>query len=281
MTRPLATRRPLTLMSSQQLPSDENQMDAIFELRGRKIGYRCTRWGGELHAIERGYFPCSSTGYRSLSGAKETPSIALLEALAENQDQENASLLKRCRQALRNTGAHGCDFILSRSAAEAAFANGFFASPDVRPELWRVAYQLCHHIVATPEIHPAHPNQGLNRTAWTPEHCEAALQEVIAHRDWLADLLNGTFALPKWSDHRLPFGATSYFRLPTAGPEGTIGTPALEMSLGLDIPVADTADADEPADDDDGEDAEAEVEPANNSGERGTTHPQDDQLSLF
>lgn len=286
MTRPLAIRRPLTPMDTQSLSTDENKMDAIFELRGRKIGYRCTRWGGELHAVERGWFPCSSTGYRSLSGAKDTPSIALLEALAMNQDCENASLLKRCRQATRNTNVHGRDFILARSAAEAALGNGFFAAPDLRAQLWPVAYQLFNHIIAAPEIHPAHPTQGLNRTVWTPDHCETAIRHVIAHRDWLAGLLNGTFALPGWTDQRVPHEATAYFRRPPAGPEPVIGVPALEMSLGLDIPAADKAEHDDEAtDDDDGEDAEhepeADAEPTNTDGKHVTTHRQDDQLSLF
>lgn len=285
MTRPLAIRRLRTPMDTQPFTSDGKQMDTIFELRGRKIGYRCTRWGGELHAVERGWFPCSSTGYRSLSGAKETPSTALLEALAVDQDCENASLLKRCRQALRNTNVHGRDFILARSAADAALGNGFFAASDIRTQLWPVAYQLYNHIIATPEIHPAHPGQSLNRNVWTPDYCETALRQVIAHRNWLADLLNGIFAPPGWTDQRVPHEATAYFRLPTTGPEGIIGAPALEMSLGLDLSAAAMADSDAPDDDDGGEDADLEVEgaiePANKSGEPATGTAQDDQLSLF
>lgn len=110
----------------------------------------------------------------------------------------------------------------------------------MRAELWRWAYRIYSAIIETPQAHPGHESQHLNRNAWTPVHCEAAFQRVIAAHAWLRDLLDGNFVRPALS--RIQYsGAYSYFELPAAAVEQRVGAPELDMSLGLDIPAASAA----------------------------------------
>lgn len=241
--------------------TSERPFDAILECRGRPIGFRRTKWGGEIRAVERGHFPCSSTGYRSMGCYGEgenagAPTAEALEELAVNQDRENASLLKRCHKALRHPGRpNGVgDFITTTGAADMALGNGFFATPAMRAELWRWAYRIYSAIIDTPQAHPGHPSQLLNRGAWTPEHCDAAFQRVLETRDWLRNLLDGNFTEQPHRSRVHYSGAFSYLELPAVAPEVRVGAPALDMSLGLDLPAASAA----ALDDEDSEQAEGE-----------------------
>lgn len=247
-------------MSADQ--SSERPFDAILECRGRPIGFRRTKWGGEIRAIERGYFPCSSTGYRSMGCYGEgenasAPTAEALEELAVNQERENASLLKRCHKALRHPGRpNGVgDFITATGAADMALGNGFYATPAMRAELWRFAYRIYSAIIDTPQAHPGHESQLLNRGAWTPEHCDTAFQRVVEARDWLRNLLDGNFTEQPHKSRVHYSGAFSYFELPAVAPEARVGAPALDMSLGLELT---SADAGEPELED--EDADDELE---------------------
>lgn len=239
--------------------SSERSLDAILECRGRRIGFRHTRFGGEIHAVDRGYFPCSSTGYRSLGryafgDNAPLPGVADLEALAVEQDKVNVSLLKRCHRALRAPGRpNGVDnFIYASGAADCALAHGFFADPALRADLWRSAFRIYTAIIDTPEAHPGHSSQCLNRNAWTPDYCVSRLQLIVDTRTWLRDLLDGTFVLPDWPRQYLPLGAASYFDLPAAA-EARVGAPSLDMSLGLEITASSAA-----CDSDDNEDSECD-----------------------
>ena len=65
----------------------------VFTVRGRPVGFNATRWGGELVAVERGYFPVSPTGYRSCTGfvgREDIPADVLtefMESVAKEQDR--------------------------------------------------------------------------------------------------------------------------------------------------------------------------------------------------
>lgn len=280
--------------------SNEN-IDTIIEIRGRKIGYRRTQFGGELHAVERGYFPCSSTGYRSLCGfgiGKDAllPSAEWLEELAVAQDRENQATLKYAFKAIRQPGRPNgvANFIVATGAADKAFSNGFFATPQVRAELWRAAFRVYTAIIDTPEAHPGHPSQQLRRDVWTAEACESSFQHVVAQRQWLRDLLDGTFILPDWELRDLPWGASTYFDLPASGPEAQIGAPALDMSLSLDIPSSTPAvEADLPDDESEDEMSDDDAELDSDDDESDESVPvtvttrlvevitSDAQMSLF
>ena len=63
------------------------------------------RWGGALVAVERGDFPISPTGFRSLSGAgiaRVTPDF--LESLAQAHERERQAVLRRLREVQEPVG---------------------------------------------------------------------------------------------------------------------------------------------------------------------------------
>lgn len=75
----------------------------VFAVRGRPVGFRPSRWGGALVAVERGYFPISATGFRSLAGEfGQTEEVdpgeiphSFLELLVTAQDKARRALLAR------------------------------------------------------------------------------------------------------------------------------------------------------------------------------------------
>ena len=67
----------------------ESSITRLFTVRDRPVGFVEGRWGASLVAVERGYFPVSPTGYRSLSGlGGATVTVEHLESLAVDRDRE-------------------------------------------------------------------------------------------------------------------------------------------------------------------------------------------------
>src|SRR5688572_14569904 len=115
----------------------------VFSVRGRPVGFRPSRFGGELVATERGLFPVSPTGYRSLTGLfdggparHEMVSPEFLEALAAERDREHQHLLNQLREGVKPVGQPVANYVHVSIAFEKAVQNGFFATDRERTALW-------------------------------------------------------------------------------------------------------------------------------------------------
>jgi hypothetical protein len=209
----------------------------ILTVRDRPVAFRPTRWGGELLAVERGFFPVSSTGYRSLAGVygfRENVRAAdlsplFLESLAEKEELERRCLLKRLARGPQPGRSRLGDFINVRMDAEQAINAGFFAPDQERPELWGGAYRLLCRIDSNPRFQPE-PNDA----AWTPDYCAKALEEQRELKQWIERLAKGDFSPPHPAQRYCPH---SYFDLPPK-PHGEkpFTLPAVTRELALDTP---------------------------------------------
>ena len=197
-------------------------------VRGRPVGYRRSRFGGELIALERGYFPVSSTGYRSLARGirledAPAPDPEFLETLATNNDAQTARVLQQTRKLLRLPHPDG----LAGYAVLASIDQGLFARDADRILLWHAAYALADRILRTPALQPT-ANTG---PAWTPEHCARLMGAVQEACTWLKDGLAGRInPLTSYMEHYT--SSSSYFALPERS-EPIIGLPELTTELAL------------------------------------------------
>lgn len=225
----------------------------IFTVRGRPVEFRPSSFFGGLYAVERGPFPISPTGFRSLAGHMhqfgpgnpEDISPAFLESLAEAQDKENKALLARLRRAPRDR-----DFISVSMTAEMALDHGFFAPPEVRVALWQGAYRLLCQIDMDPQCQPK-----AYSAAWSPEHCATALDEERALLAFVRQLATGDFPAEATIKQ---FGARAYLALPPK-PEGEAGfaLPAIASEFAFDLSGPEASDDDsEDEDEEDTEEAE-------------------------
>lgn len=219
----------------------------VFSVRGRPVGFVPGRFGAALVAVARGYFPVSSTGYRSLAGhcgaagGLEADAISpeFLEALAVAQDRNRAALLARLRRTPMPTADRLGNFIGLSIDAEAALAEGFFAPDAERGALWRRAFQLLHLIDSDPRFQPAPSSP-----AWTVTGCAQALAARRAALGFVRQLARGELPPPPDGTH---FAQRAYLELPPK-PEGepTFDLPAITAELPLDLPPGAVADDDEP-----------------------------------
>jgi hypothetical protein len=233
-----------------------NDATHIFSVRGRPVGFVPGRFGGALVAIERGYFPISATGYRSLAGhfgvtgeADPTAvSAEFLEALAVAQDRTRAVLLARLRRAPLPTGDRLGNFTGVCLDAEAALTEGFFAPDAERFTLWSGAFRLFHLIDADAHFQPVPSGP-----AWSAAGCAHALAVRRALLEFVRRLAAGE--LPAMPDGT--HGAVrAYFELPPKSHgEPAFALPALSAELPLDLPPREEAE-------DETEPEEVEAEPA-------------------
>jgi hypothetical protein len=267
--------------------SEDFAPDIILTIRGRPVGYRNSDFGGELLAVERGYFPVSPTGYRSLArcfergGQFPPPSDSYLEDLAAAFDGERAEALRRARKALRALTADTVtNYINASGAAEFALERGFYAPDAERGPLWQSAYLLCDRIVTTPQLQPT-PNG-----RWSDDQCEHSMRHTRAMHAWLVELLGGRVVAPALPAQGFAFN--SYFFLPDrSSPEPTFGLPAIAMDLGFSSLSLNNHDL-EPEDDTDDEDGPEtdRADSATAAGDQGAQGAQaapapETQLALF
>ncbi|OAM91776.1 hypothetical protein OH491_24860 [Termitidicoccus mucosus] len=218
----------------------------VFTVRGRPVEFRPSQFGGGLFAVERGAFPASPTGYRSLAGHfpqfgpgnPEDLSVDFLESLAEAYDKDRGALRTRLHRIAR-----GGDFISISMAAVEALDHGFFAPPEEHIALWQEAYRLFCLIDTLPRFQPQPYS-----AAWTPEYCAKALAEQRALLRFVRQLATGSFPP---APHKL-FGAKAYLSLPPK-PEGEPGfiLPGIASEFAFDLST--------PTDSDDGETDDAEA----------------------
>ena len=210
----------------------------VFSVRGRPVGFVPGHLGGALVAVERGYFPVSSTGYRSLAGhfgisGEADPaaiSAEFLESLAVAQDHSQRTLLARLRRAPLPTPDHLGNFIAACIDAEAALAQGFCATNEDRFALWRGAFRLLNLIDTDPRFQPTPA-----APAWPATGCAQALAVRRALLGFVRQLAAGELPAPPDGTH---FAVHAYLELPPKnGGEPTFTLPALTAELPLDLPL--------------------------------------------
>lgn len=210
---------------------EDEKITQVFTVRDRPVGYRAGRWGGALVAVERGDFPISPTGYRSLSGmAAEAVTPDLLEKLAQAHERERQDVLRRMQEAHTPVGEPISNYIHASSAYEQGVLHGFFASDRDRATLWSGAHQLLCRVDDDARFQPV-PEQSF--AAWKAAHCAAALARARELKALVMRLSAGDFpaALPV----RL-IGAQGYLNLPPkpgGEPKVDIGGYTAEMALEL------------------------------------------------
>ncbi len=226
-------------MNERIQPRRAEPVACVFTVRERPVGFRPSRWGGELVAIERGYFPVSPTGYLSLAshfgfrGKVPTSAIAseFLEKLADEQDLERRSLAKRLARGPQPGRNRLGNFLNASMDAEKALHDGFFAPDHERPALWGGAYRLACLIDGEPRLQPE-PSDG----AWDAAHCTRALEKTRAMRAFIERLAKGEFP-DTYPVPRLIFSTHNYFELPPK-PDGekSFALPAVTRELALEAP---------------------------------------------
>lgn len=210
----------------------------ILTVRGRPVGFNASRWGGELVAVERGYFPVSPTGYWSCSGfvgKTDVTEQALQDFMEQNEqerDRDRESLLKDLREAVKPVGEPIRNYIHASQSYERAFQDGFFATDAQRASLWAGAYQLLCLVDSDARFQPtADPKY----VAWNKEHCDKALAYARDLRGLLIRYAKGDFS--EAPPIRV-LGAQGYFRLPPKpGGEPIIELGGYVAEMALNLPV--------------------------------------------
>lgn len=220
----------------------------VVTVRDRPVGFRSSRFGGELLAIERGYFPVSGTGYRSLSGAfgfdKHVGPSAIpadyLEGLASSQDETRHAALRRVSRAPKPEGHELANFLSASLDAENALNEGFFAPEPERRALWSGAYGMLCLIDTDARFQPK-PNDGV----WTPETCAKALTTQRELLRWIGELACGEFGKPRLG--RL-YSAQAYLELPPKpASELDFALPRITAEFALPLPDSVPAQPRQPA----------------------------------
>ncbi|MEN9402067.1 MAG: hypothetical protein RL091_770, partial [Verrucomicrobiota bacterium] len=212
----------------------EERVKEVLTVRERPVGWVEGKWGSSLVAVERGSFPVSQTGYRSLSGLRGKPTPEFLEALAKERDQERKEILARSREPVRPEAESLRNFIHVNSTAEKAFHDGFFATDAERAKLWSAAFKLFSLIDTDARYQPTQDIR------WSQDSCTRALARTRETLQFLKVCASGDF--PKKIPFKTPWlqiVPTSYFQLPPKpGGEPVVALPAVTASLSMDLTTA-------------------------------------------
>jgi|CXWL01.1.fsa_nt_gi hypothetical protein len=206
----------------------------VMSVRNRPVGLVAGRWGTSLVAVERGYFPVSQTGYRSLSGmAEQAVTAEHLESLANDRDRERQGLLRSVRSTVRPESDRITNYIHVSMIAEKTLHDGFFAPDAERAELWPAAHRLFCLIDTDARFQPAPTH-----VRWTEENCANALARTREARRFLERCAKGDFPTGVPMEY---FAARAYLALPPKpGGEPIITLAGVTTELALDV-VATTA----------------------------------------
>lgn len=225
--------------------SDTESAVHIFTVRGRPVGFQSSRFGGSLHAMERGYFPISPTGYRSLAGhfgtgpaAPESIPAEFLETLAVAEDRNRRTLLAQLARSPRVESDRLGNFIGTSGRASNAVQSALFAPANERVALWSGAFRLLSLIDRDGRFQPAP-----NGAAWTGAECEKALAR---QRDLLAYVRRIAAGDHTERPPGFYIGASAYFDLPACpAVELPFVLPCITDEFALDLPASETTDDDE------------------------------------
>lgn len=192
--------------------AEEEILEQVVSIRNRPIGVSRSRFGVSLVAVERGYFPISSTGYRSLSGYDRGGAgpvafePGLLDSLAEAEDRERKALLTNLHRAAEPQRDSLSTFIHVSLYVDKAINDGFFAPDHDRAPLWQGAHRLLNLVHNDPRFQPAP-----NGTAWKEEHCRKALTKMEELHGFLKRFAQADYS----GEPPMPlFGAKAYMQLP-------------------------------------------------------------------
>jgi hypothetical protein len=190
----------------------------LFTVCGRPVMFRKTgMFFGALHAIERGYFPVSHTGYYSLAQFTfcardqhiEFPDLLsenFLASIAAGQQRQTNEVLREVTQCSRQNAANRYTFIHCAHFAALAFDHGLFATDTLRRQLWQAAHETYSNLFDSIFVQQAandrqNPLRGIETDRQT--------------FDALCRCMNGDFSPDKTSSAFLPaIHMTSYCELP-------------------------------------------------------------------
>ncbi|MDB6095574.1 MAG: hypothetical protein JWM32_3136 [Verrucomicrobia bacterium] len=207
------------------------------------MGFRPGKlFGAALVAMERGHFPVSHTGYRSVCGIigsgpgkPEDVSQEFLDTRALEEERTVRAILKACGKAGKPEGNPIHNYIRISSDYQQAMRCGFFATDENRRTLWAAAFQLLAIVESDARFQPV-PVKGY--LARTKEICRDARDDAKSMKEALVGMAAGTF--PKKVPCGGLVGLESYFELPPkpAGePVIDLGGFVPEMKLKLPVTV--------------------------------------------
>jgi hypothetical protein len=233
------------------------------------VGFVPSHFGGELVAVERGYFPISSTGYRSIAGrfkpadSQQVTGIApeFLNALAAAEDRARKARLLRLARRPQAGADRLANFLNVSMDANSAVDAGFFAPPADRVALWCGACRFLSLIDSDVRFQPAP-----TAPAWAPEDCAASLATERELLRFVHQLASGNFPAEPMHGH---LSGYAYFELPPRlGGEVAFALPAFAPTPSRGMPASIASQ-----DDDENDTVSATPIP--------TSSDDDPQLSLF
>jgi hypothetical protein len=186
-----------------------NRPDHILTFRGVSIRIAFGHYGPEIHATTRGYFPFSSTGFRSFSGvaAETATEQAFLEEQAALEDARREEHLRAVPKLLARPREDPLsNFLALTSAISDLLRDGFWATAPNRARAWRAA----HWAFEALEDRRFQPTP---RTPWTPEFCAKHLAEWRAARATVAAAMDAAPEILR-SAPVLQLSLVGYFDLP-------------------------------------------------------------------
>ena len=215
--------------------------DFVFEVRGIPVRFRCEDGrSGWLSAVQRGYFPCSETGYRSLASLAgqgiidRNHVVAVAEEIAVEQDATTTSQLREAESLLRDlpralSSSEPFDGVgWPVSCALTAVGRAVFRTADVRERFLRIALKVFTDLDLTFSARSIdYSDCGVWNEATVAESMSAARTGIEIIRALLAGDNDRTAAL----NATLPRGRSIYFgsflSLPDA-PEPIVEVPVGE-----------------------------------------------------
>jgi hypothetical protein len=124
-----------------------NEKTNLFTCRGRPVLFKHEdgSFSESLHATERGYFPISLSGYRSLAGCffrysgveerklEDIVNAESLELLAVEEDKERKDALVRAKRALKYNGKCGVSRYINIHGSAPCLLSWFFCTRQRPP----------------------------------------------------------------------------------------------------------------------------------------------------
>lgn len=180
-------------------------------------------FGFSVHAVERGYFPVSSTGYRSFLGQHELIEEQFPELSRKYAAERKASVVaaEKLLAAKHNSLAVGnhqqlSRFLEARYAAERVFEQHIFGPSGERERAWIVGFQLLHRVVSDPMLAPMKTAEPGERLGWTQESCDESLAQCALHLFMLERVFAGDWDIRE--EGHFPYNFKKFSALQGAAP---------------------------------------------------------------
>jgi len=242
------------------------KISKLFTVRNRPVLFTRTdgRYSESLHAIERGAFPVSPSGYHSLCGIlrdcrdnsefpfDEEAIHSVIESIAAKGDESYRKVLTHAQRAARmRPDGSVSHFISLDTNAIQAVRFGFFANNETRTKLWQVAYRLFRMMCEDGHFSPKKMAES-GAPAWYEAACRTNLDKAQKQFAFLRQLMAGDFNLNGLDHNELFYSTSHYFSLPPK-PDGepVIAPLSTELTFGfMDGLIADP-DEEEDSDEED------------------------------